>query len=90
MNTRENFEKGPLLFRYEVGISEILLKDCRKKVLKIYKSIEVESFKPVPLCPIKLWSVKVFTKLRKSLLLTANIVKGAVSDLGKLLATESP
>ena len=29
------------------------LKDCTKKVLKSHKSIVIENFKPVLLCPIK-------------------------------------
>ena len=67
-----------------------LLKDFMKKILKIYKSIETENFKPVPLCPIKWRRFKVFAKLHKSPLLIANIAKGAVSILRQILATESP
>ena len=66
------------------------LKDCTKKVLKMYKSIAVENFKPMPLCPLKWWPLKFFAKLRKSPLLISNIVKGAVSGLRQFLTTESP
>ena len=50
----------------------------------------IENFIPVPLCPIKCWYLKYFTKLRESPLLIASIVKRAVSSLRKFLATESP
>ena len=40
---KAKFEESPLLFRSEIGI----LKDCTKKVLKIYKSIVIKNFKPV-------------------------------------------
>ena len=62
------------------------LKDCTKKVLKIYKSIAVENFKPVPLCPIKWRPLKFFAKLHKSPILISNIVSG----LRQFLTTESP
>ena len=78
------------IFKSEVGIFDIFLKDCTKKVLKIYKSIVIENFKPVPLFPIKLGLFKVFVKLHKSPLSIGNIVKGAVSGLRQFLATESP
>ena len=66
------FEKKPYLFRSKIGIFDIyFLKDCAKKVCKIYKSIVIENFKPVPLCPI-------FVELHKIPLLISNIVKGAV------------
>ena len=45
----------------------------------IYKSIVIENFKPVPLCPIKWRPFKVFLKLYKSPLLIVTIVEGAVS-----------
>ena len=60
------------------------------KVLKIYKSIVIENFKPMPLCAITWQPLKVFEKLCKSPLLVANIVKGTVSGLNHFLATESP
>ena len=60
-----------------------------KKVLKIYKSIVIEYFKPVPLCTIKWRPFKDFVKLHKNSLLIANIVKGVVSGLRPFLATES-
>ena len=66
------------------------LKVCTKKVLTIYKSIAIENFKPLPLCPIKWSQFKVFVKLHKSLFLVANRVKSAVSGLRQFLATESP
>ena len=75
----------------EIGIFDIFfLKACRKKVLKIYKSIVIENLKPVAVCPIKWRPFQVFVKLHKSPLLIANIVKNAVSDLRQFLATESP
>ena len=49
-----------------------------KKVLKIYKSIVIENFKPVSLCSIKWRPFKVFAKLHKSPLLIANIVKETI------------
>ena len=56
---KAKFEKSPLLFRSEIGI----LKDCTKKVLKIYKSVVITNFKPVPLCLIKWRPFKVVSKL---------------------------
>ena len=53
------------------------LKDCINKGLKIYKSISIENFKPATMSH-KMAALKVFAKLQKSLLLIANIVKGAV------------
>ena len=50
----------------------------------------IENFKLVPLYLIKLWPLKVFGELYKSLLLLANIVKCAASGLRQFLATESP
>ena len=44
----------------------------------------------MPLGPIKYWPFKVFAKLRKSPLLIAYIVDGAVSGLRRFLATHSP
>ena len=44
----------------------------------------------MPLGPIKCWPFRVFAKLRKSPLLIAYIVDGAVSDLRRFLATHSP
>ena len=38
----------------------------------------------------KMVALKFFVKLHKSALLIANIVKGAVSGLRKILATENP
>ena len=54
------------------------LKDCTKKVLKIYKSIVIENFKPVPQCPIRWRPFKVVVKLHKSPLLIANTIKVVV------------
>ena len=82
---KENLKKVPLSFRFEIGIFDIFLKRLSKKVLKIYKSISIENFKLVPLCPFK-----IFAKLNKSPPLIPNIVKGAVSGLRQFLATESP
>ena len=62
------------------------LKDCLKKVFKIYKEIVIENFKPLPLCPIKWGPFNAFAKLYKGHLLIANRVKGAVSSLRQLLA----
>ena len=50
----------------------------------------IENFKLVPLYLIKLWPLKVFGELYKSLLLIANIVRCAASGLRQFLATESP
>ena len=69
---------------------ECFLKDCINKVLITYKSLVIENFKPVRLWPIKCQPFEVFAKLHKSPLLTANIVKEAVSGLRQFLATESP
>ena len=55
------------------------------KVLKIYKSIVIENFKPVPLSPIKWRPFKLLVKLHKSAILIADIAKGAVSDLRQFL-----
>ena len=66
------------------------LKDWTKKFLNIYKSVVIESFKLVPLCPIKWRPFKVFVKLHKSPHLTVNIAKGVVSGMRQLLTTESP
>ena len=90
MNIRQNLKKRPLLFRSKIGIFDIFLKGCMKKVLKIYRSIIIENFKTVPVNPIKWWPFKVFTKSHKSPLLIANIVKDLVSDLRQFLTTESP
>ena len=79
---KPRFEKKPLLFLSEIGIFDIFFKNYAEKVLKIYKSIITENFKPLPLCPIiKWWPFKVFEKFCKSLLLIGNIVKGAFSGL---------
>ena len=56
------------LGRYKIGIFGMFLIDCAKKVLKIYKSIVIENFKPASSCPIKGRSLKVFEKLQKVLL----------------------
>ena len=66
------------------------LRDFTKQISKIYKSVVIESFKLVSLCPIKWRAFKVFVKLNESSLLITNIVKGAVSGLRQFLATESP
>ena len=50
----------------------------------------IVNFEPVPLCPIKWRSFKVFAKLHKTPLLIANIVKGALSGLRQFMASESP
>ena len=60
-----HFYLGPVFFTY-------FLKDFTKTVLKIYKSIVIENFKPVPPCPIKWRPFKVFGKLQESPLLIAN------------------
>ena len=78
------FEKRFLLCRFEIGIFDIFFKRLYEDSLKIYKSIVIENFKPVPLCPIKWQSFKVFVKLLKSPLLIANIVESAVSGLSGL------
>ena len=62
--------KRSLLLRTEIGFLIYFLEDCTKRVLKIYKSIVIENFELVPLCPIKWRSFKVFVKLCKSSLLT--------------------
>ena len=82
--------KKPLLFRSEIGIFDIFFKKLYEESFKIYKSIVIENFKPVPLCPMKWWPFKVFVNLQKSFLLIANIVKGAGSGLRQFLATGSP
>ena len=43
----------------------------------------------MPLCPIKWWHLKFFTKLHKRPLLISSVVKDAVSDLRQFLAIES-
>ena len=43
----------------------------------------------MPLCPIKWWHTKFFTKLHKRPLLISSVVKDAVSDLRQFLAIES-
>ena len=47
------------------------------------------NWNPMLLCPIKWWPLKFFATLHSHLLIS-NIVKGAVSDLRRFLATESP
>ena len=47
---KAKFGKNPLLIRSEIGIFDILLKDCTKKVLKLYKSVVIENFKLASLC----------------------------------------
>ena len=37
------FEKKPISFNSKIGIFEKFLKDCTKKVLRIYKSIAIEN-----------------------------------------------
>ena len=49
----------------EIGIFEI-------SFLKVYKSIAIENFKPVSLCPINWRPFKTFVKVHKSPLLTGN------------------
>ena len=71
---KAKFEKRSLLFRSKLGVLTCFLKDCTKKVLKIYKSIVIKNFKPVPLCPIKWQPFKVVAKLHESPLLIANTV----------------
>ena len=66
---KANFEKRSLLFSSEIAIFDIFFKRWTKKVLKIYKSLVIQNFKPVSVCPIKWWLFKVFAKLRKSALL---------------------
>ena len=73
-----------------MGIFNIFFKRLSKEVLKIWNSIVIENFRPVPLSAIKWQPLKVFAKLHKSPLLTSNIIKGAVSGLRQFLATESP
>ena len=75
---KTKFEKRPLLVMSEIGILDIFLKDCTKKVLKIYKSVVIENFKPVLICSINWRPFKVILKLHKSPLLIDNRVKGAV------------
>ena len=65
------------------------LKDCTKKVLKIYKPIVIENFKHVPLCLIKWRHFTAFVKLLKSPFLIGNVVKGVLSGLRQFLGTES-
>ena len=65
-------------------------KDSMKNVLKIYKSIVIESLKLVSLSPIKRWAIKVFAKLHKSPILIANTIRFAAADLRQFLETESP
>ena len=73
----------PLLFRTKKYVFlTYFLKDCAKKVLKISKSMVLENFRPMPLCPMKWWPFKVSAKLCKSSLLIANIANiGTVSGL---------
>ena len=59
---KAKFGKKASLIRSEIDILNIFLKDCTKKVLKIYKSLVIENFKPVPLCLIKWRPFKVFVK----------------------------
>ena len=87
---KAKFEKSPLLLRSEMGIFDIFFKDCTTKVLKIYRSIVIENFIPVPLCPIKWRPFKVLVKLHKTPILIPSIVKGAVAGLRQVFATESP
>ena len=80
----------PLLSRSKQIFLTYFIKDCTKKVLKIYKSIVTENFK-LPLCPIKWRPFKAFVKLHKCTLLIDNIiVKGAVSGLRQFLVSETP
>ena len=66
------------------------LKDCTKKVLKIYKSIVIENFKPGALCPIKWRPFKVFAKLHKDPIFIADIVKGTVLELKTIFGNGKP
>ena len=81
-------------FEYKAKFEKVFLtyflKDCTKKALKI--SVVNENFKPVSLFPINGYPLNFLRnyKFCECTLLIANIVKGAVSGLGQLLATESP
>ena len=66
-----------------------VLEDCTMKVLKIHKSIVIENFKPLPLCPIKWQPFNVSLKITQTFFLIANTVKGAVSALRSFVATKS-
>ena len=88
-DNKAKFEKMALS-RLKMGIFNIFFKRLSKEVLKIWNSIVIEHFRPVPLSPIKWQPLKGFAKLHKSPLLTSNIIKGAVSGLRQFLATESP
>ena len=86
----ETCKKRLLLFTSAIGIFDIFfLKDCTKKVFKIYKSTVIEHFKPMPLCSIKWRPLKVSVILESPLLI-ANIVQSTLSGLIQFLATDSP
>ena len=68
----------------------IFLKKLYEVSFQYFKSIVIENYKPVPLCPIKWRPFKIFVKSHKSPLLIANTVNSAVSGLRQFLATESP
>ena len=87
---KAKFEKRSYLFRSEIGIVDIFFKSLYAESFEDLQIIVIKNFKPVPLCPIKWQSCKIFATLRKSPLLIANIVKCVVSGLRQFLATESP
>ena len=70
------------LGRYKIGIFDIFLIDCAKKVLRIYKSIVIENFKPASLCPIKGRSLKVFFEKLQKVLLANKVTAWKVSKHG--------
>ena len=82
---KAKFEKEPSLFRSKVDIFDIFLIfnwlffECMKKFLKIWKSIVIQNFKPVPLCPIS--PLNLLGNYAKCCLLIANIIKGTISAL---------
>ena len=59
LNIRQNLSPKLVFLTY-------FSKDSTKTVMKIYKSIVIESLKLVPLSPIKWWVIKVFAKPHKS------------------------
>ena len=77
---------SPLSIRSKIGILNIFLKGCAKKVLKIQNW----NFQIFATMSIKLRPLKVFEKLHKSPILIVNIVIGAVSGLRQFLASETP
>ena len=81
---KQNLKKKSLLFRSEIGIFDIFFKRLYIESFEDLQITVIENIKPVPLCPIKWQSFKVFVKLHKSPLLIADIVKGVVSGLRKI------